>query len=260
MMKAAQWLMGFMLLAGGGFASLPPPDFTNVIPIIVQDNGNNLYFCRDHLGSVREVVDTSGVVRVRDDYSPYGVRSKVSGNLDSDFGFTGHFTYQPAWMADGHVLTLYRIYRPDLGRWLSIDPLGEEAGLNLYQYCANNPVNLTDPLGMSAGDQAICEEKCRREWIACGAKAAAWETSRYGNTFGSIAWKFGTIAVGSGIATKYGKISWQGAAFMAAAAIVPVYATSVDFESIRKAGAEMRKVCDDIYERCKKRCEKECPD
>jgi RHS repeat-associated protein len=32
--------------------------------------------------------------------------------------------------------------------WLSNDPIGISGGLNQYVFCANNPVNMTDPLGL----------------------------------------------------------------------------------------------------------------
>lgn len=47
-----------------------------------------------------------------------------------------------------------RYYSPDLGRFLQTDPIGYYDSANLYQYCGNNPVNLTDALGLSS-DQEI---------------------------------------------------------------------------------------------------------
>gem|GEM_PF-2284651 len=42
----------------------------------------------------------------------------------------------------------HRYFSPDLGRWLCRDPLGEKGGANLYAYCANDPVNAVDALGL----------------------------------------------------------------------------------------------------------------
>ena len=38
-------------------------------------------------------------------------------------------------------------YDPDLGRWLSRDPIGEAGGLNLYSYSFNDAINLIDATG-----------------------------------------------------------------------------------------------------------------
>jgi RHS repeat-associated protein len=40
-----------------------------------------------------------------------------------------------------------RWYDPETGRWLSNDPIGISGGLNLYAFCANNPVCFVDPMG-----------------------------------------------------------------------------------------------------------------
>ena len=39
-------------------------------------------------------------------------------------------------------------YDPNIGRWMSRDPIGENGGLNLYEYVGNNPTNQIDPLGL----------------------------------------------------------------------------------------------------------------
>jgi RHS repeat-associated protein len=42
-----------------------------------------------------------------------------------------------------------RFYDPTLGRWHSVDPLAEKYNSwSVYHYCANNPLNYTDPDGM----------------------------------------------------------------------------------------------------------------
>jgi RHS repeat-associated protein len=103
-----------------------------------------LFYTRDHLGSVREVTDSTGAVRARYDYDPYGRVMKVSGDLDSDFRYTGHYFHAPS----GLHLAMYRAYDADLGSWLNRDPIGEEGGLNLYGYVANDPINDHDPWGL----------------------------------------------------------------------------------------------------------------
>lgn len=42
----------------------------------------------------------------------------------------------------------YRYYQPWVGRWLSADPSGEQAGLNLYCFVNNNPVSYSDEEGL----------------------------------------------------------------------------------------------------------------
>jgi hypothetical protein len=39
-------------------------------------------------------------------------------------------------------------HTPKVCRWLSNDPIGISGGLNQYVFCANNPVNSRDPLGL----------------------------------------------------------------------------------------------------------------
>lgn len=102
------------------------------------------FYTTDHLGSVREMTDSTGTVRARYSYDPYGRISKVSGDLEADFGFTGFYRHQ----ASGLNLTMYRAYDPELGRWLSRDPIEEEGGLNLYGYAKNAPSILTDSWGL----------------------------------------------------------------------------------------------------------------
>jgi len=109
-----------------------------------QISGTNYFFTADHLGSVREMTDGSGAIRARYDYDPYGRRTKVSGDLDADFAFTGHYYHS----VSGMYLTMYRAYDSETGRWISRDPIAEAGGLNVYAYVANDPVNSIDRDGL----------------------------------------------------------------------------------------------------------------
>jgi len=103
----------------------------------------NYFYTRDRLGSVRELIDSSGQVQTAYSYDAFGNRTKLSGSVDSMFGFTGFPVHQES----GLWLTLYRPYDSSSARWLSRDPLGEMEGANLYAYVVNNPINWVDPLG-----------------------------------------------------------------------------------------------------------------
>ena len=46
----------------------------------------------------------------------------------------------------------YRYYSPQIGRFLSRDPIAERGGLNLYGFVGNNPLCRTDQFGLDFGD------------------------------------------------------------------------------------------------------------
>jgi RHS repeat-associated protein len=104
----------------------------------------NLFYSRDHLGSVREVTDANGNLVARYDYDAWGRQTQVFGTYKADWGYAGYFVHR----ASKLNLTWYRAYDPDLGRWVSRDPIAEQGGLNLYGYVENNSVNDSDPNGL----------------------------------------------------------------------------------------------------------------
>jgi RHS repeat-associated protein len=111
-----------------------------------ERGGGLFYYTRDHLGSVREVTDASGVLQAQYDYDAWGNQVVVTGNMSFDFGYTGHYRHT----ASNLYLTLYRAYDPTFARWINRDPIAEEGGLNLYGYVSNDPINNTDSSGLEA--------------------------------------------------------------------------------------------------------------
>ena len=106
--------------------------------------GNSkLYFARDHLGSVRDVLNAETGARISSyDFDSYG-NQRVAG-LPVDFGYAGMLNHG----ASGLNLTWFRAYDPNSGRWLSRDPIEESGGLNMYAYVGGRPINYVDPLGL----------------------------------------------------------------------------------------------------------------
>jgi len=111
-----------------------------------QINGTNYYVVRDHLGSIREMTDSNGTIHANYDYDIFGRQTKLSGDLNADFGYAHYYNYQTTCQ----YLTVFRVYDPEKGRWLSRDPLAESTGPNLYEYVDNYPIGLNDPFGLAA--------------------------------------------------------------------------------------------------------------
>lgn len=130
------------------------------------------YYTRDHLGSIREVVDNAGVVRARYRYDPFGRRTRLSGDVEAEFGFASMFLASEV----GLSMARYRVYDPDIGRWLSRDPLEgaeREEGPNLYAYVHNNMVNLRDPSGLCCEKEVQAVVDATTAYGRCQAEKAA---------------------------------------------------------------------------------------
>jgi RHS repeat-associated protein len=130
------------------------------------------FYTRDHLGSIRELTDAGGGVRARYAYDPYGRRAKLTGDVDADFGFAGMFFSAEANLA----LTHFRAYDPEIGRWLSRDPLKHaemQEGPNLYTYVRNEPVSSVDRLGLIDSAKAGLLQACATSPVACRTLAKA---------------------------------------------------------------------------------------
>jgi RHS repeat-associated protein len=133
------------------------------------NSGQPLYYAQDHEGSVTHLIDGTpgnvGNVIETYQYDAFGAVTKMwdrNGTLidhtalNNRFLFTGReyaATYQGTYIpAFGFYEYRARAYNPTLGRFMSEDPKLFDAGdYNLFRYCHNDPIDLTDPMGTDFG-------------------------------------------------------------------------------------------------------------
>lgn len=105
---------------------------------------NKQYFYIDHLGSRRAVLDGTGAVQAKIEYSIWGVPTVTNYNGydgSKDISFTGKERD-----ATGLYYFNARYYDASIGRFITEDPARN--GMNWFVYCRNNPVRFTDPAGL----------------------------------------------------------------------------------------------------------------
>ena len=108
------------------------------------------YYNRDHLGNIREVVDSAGTVKQVTNYYPSGTPYADPAAV-MNAGMQP-YKYNGKELDRMHGLDTYdygaRQYDPVLGRWDRMDPLCEKYySVSPYAYCGNNPVTCIDPDG-----------------------------------------------------------------------------------------------------------------
>ena len=112
--------------------------------------GAKEYFVKDHLGSTRTVVNSSGTAVAYFDFYPYGklMPGRYTTSNDDRYKFTGHELDEEAGLDLSYAGARY--LDSEIGSWLSIDPLADSyPGWSPYNYTMGNPVNLVDPTGMA---------------------------------------------------------------------------------------------------------------
>jgi RHS repeat-associated protein len=119
-------------------------------PAYLERNGVAHRLIADHAGSVRLVVDaTTGAIVQRLDYDAFGRVTLDTNPGFQPFGFAGGL-YDAA---TGLVRFDARDYDASTGRFTAKDPIGFAGGdTNLYRYAHNDPVNLSDPEGLTAAE------------------------------------------------------------------------------------------------------------
>jgi len=112
----------------------------------MTDGQNNVLGTMDKLGNVTQITD----------YRPYGSPAGSTQPINGP-GYSGH-------VSDLESQLIYmqaRYYDPQVGRFLSTDPVSPTPGdmflTNRYAYVNNNPIKNTDPSGKCIWDACVVE-------------------------------------------------------------------------------------------------------
>jgi RHS repeat-associated protein len=102
-----------------------------------------LFYCTDMMGTPEDVISGDGRVVASIRRTSYG-KVNVEGEVSTKVRFPGQFEDEET----GLVYNRYRYYDPEIGRYISPDPLGTLGGLNAFAY-TRNPIDYADPLGLA---------------------------------------------------------------------------------------------------------------
>jgi RHS repeat-associated protein len=180
----------------------------------------NYTYAHDALQSVVGLTGHEGRTIQTTQYSPFGneIAEASAGASCSVLRYTG----REHDAENGLYYYRARYYDPELGRFLTEDPLGFQAGINFYAYVGNNPINANDPSGK------IC--------LPCVTGVIGATTGALGNAIGQVFDKGGftdfsltevgiSASVGfvAGAVAPWTAATWVGAAATGALANVAQY-------------------------------------
>ena len=117
------------------------------------------HYASDEMGSITHLTDADGKVLNRYGYDAWGVSVVCEEQVENRFRYTGE-------QFDAITKQYYlraRFYNPVIARFTQEDTYRGD-GLNLYAYCANNPVGYVDP----SGHQPQCVKDAAAKYMAEG--------------------------------------------------------------------------------------------
>ena len=121
----------------------------NLISVTIR--GITYFYVRNVQGDIIALVDADGKVVVKYTYDSWGKVVAVTGELADTVGVQNPFRYK-GYYYDNETGMYYlksRYYDAEIKRFICSDRYAANvaAGMNLYAYCRNNPVNNNDPNG-----------------------------------------------------------------------------------------------------------------
>ena len=126
-------------------------------PYALELNGTRYYYRYSLQGDVIGLYSTTGAVVAEYTYDPWGKLLSVTDTSGTDIGTINPLRYRGYYYdtETGFYFLQSRYYDPTVGRFINADGQlsgvgGDMQGYNLFAYCQNDPVNMSDPDGKEA--------------------------------------------------------------------------------------------------------------
>ncbi|MCY6370630.1 RHS repeat domain-containing protein [Clostridium ganghwense] len=114
------------------------------------------YYIRNAQGDIIGLYDKTGAEVVKYSYDSWGNLISINDTSNKDVGEKNPYRYR-GYRYDNETKLYYlqsRYYNPEWGRFINADAIagsvGELLGHNIFAYCKNNVVNMSDPSGFRA--------------------------------------------------------------------------------------------------------------
>ncbi len=106
------------------------------------------YQLGNHLGSASLELDETGQVISYEEYHPYGTTAYHGTRSSAEVSLKRYrYTGKERDEESGLNYHNARYYAAWIAQWISADPIGLDAGVNLFVYCDRNPINKLDDSG-----------------------------------------------------------------------------------------------------------------
>jgi RHS repeat-associated protein len=131
-----------------------------------SSDGAVFYYAQELPGHVAGLINTADQVVNTYEYDPWGQALGTTEQVPQPLEYGGR-EYDSE---TGFYYNRARYYDPQLGRFISEDPIGLAGGINGYVYGRNDPVNARDPSGTKecpAGTELyyLVRTRFRRRWL-----------------------------------------------------------------------------------------------
>jgi len=121
---------------------------------MVKPTGETYTYHYNGIGSTIAMTDMDKNIVNKYSYTPFGLLANQEQNIPQPFKYAGK--HGILYESNGLYYMRARYYDPQTRRFISEDPLGLDAGVNLYAYAFNNPISYVDPLGL-CGEKGFLE-------------------------------------------------------------------------------------------------------